>query len=211
MKFIDEKIEQYCVEKSSTPSSNCDEIQKYTLEKEHWAQMLTGKMEASFIGFLIRSHSVKRVLEFGTFTGYSALAMAESLPQSGEVVTLDKDPRVQEVAKSFWKKSPHGNKITPLLGEAQDLLSNIKGSFDLIFIDADKVNYLNYLKYSLEKLSKGGIILIDNVLWSGKVIGDDQSKSTQAIREVNDYIQSSKNLYSTLLPIRDGIFLVQKI
>ncbi len=211
MKFIEPKLEEYCIEKSSAPSDDCDKIQKYTLKEEHWSQMLTGKMEASFIGFLLRIIKAKRVLEFGTYTGYSALAMAENLPTDGEVVTIEIDKRIQAVAQGFWDKSQHGKKITSLLTTGLEAFEQIQGNFDFVFIDADKVNYMSYFKFSLERLNQGGIIAVDNVLWSGKVITDDDEKSTIAIRELNDYIASRNDIYKTLTPIRDGIFLIQKI
>lgn len=210
MNFIDEKLEEYCISKSSLPSSDCEEIQKYTLENEHWSVMLTGKMEASFLGFLIRLINAKRVLEFGTFTGYSALSMAENLPEDGEIITLERDPRLHKLSREFWDKSPHGSKIKSHLGDALNILEKVEGNFDFAFIDADKVNYLNYLNFTLERLNPNGMIAIDNVLWSGKVLGDDQDKSTVAIRKLNDHLANREDLYITMLPIRDGITLIQK-
>ncbi len=211
MNFIDKEIENYCVDKSSWPSSLCQSIQDYTLDQEHWSQMLTGKMEASFLGFLIRAIGATRVLEFGTFTGYSALSMAENLPEHGEIITIDNDSRIQKIAQGFWDKSAHGKKIKPILSNGIEALEKIQGEFDFVFIDADKVNYKNYLSFSLSRLSKKGIVALDNMLWSGRVLTNEQEKSTQAIKELNDYIASRDDLFKTLLPIRDGIFLVQKL
>jgi len=210
MNFIDKEIENYCIKKSSGPSSLCEEIQNYTFDNEHWSVMLTGKLEASILGFFLRITDAKRVLEFGTYTGYSALAMAENLPEDGEVVTLERDPRIQNIAKGFWERSPHGTKIKPLRGEGLELLDKIEGLFDFIFIDADKINYQKYLDFSLQKLNPRGMIAIDNTLWSGKVISDNQEESTIAIRKLNDGLAKREDLYCSLLPIRDGIFLIQK-
>ncbi len=210
MKFIEPALENYCIEKSTKPSKVCEEIKEYTLKNEAASVMLTGEMEASFLGFFIRLIGAKRVLEFGTFTGYSALAMAENLPDDGEVITMDKDPRILQLAQSFWNKSPHGKKIAVMAGDAHENMLKIKGEFDFVFIDADKGGYMNYLKYSLEKLSPKGMIAIDNVLWSGKVITDDNETSTRNIRKVNDFVAAHPELYATLVPIRDGIFIIQK-
>jgi caffeoyl-CoA O-methyltransferase len=199
------------------PSSDCDKIEEYTRENVHGAQMLIGKMEASFIGFLLRSIDAKRVLELGTFTGYSALAMAENLPSDGEVITIDINESTVLLAKKFWNQSTHGYKIKSILGSGLDILPTLKTPFDFIFIDADKRNYIDYLKLSVALLSTKGIIVIDNVLWSGKVLpssdlnmSEHYDRNTEFIRLVNDYIASEPTLYGTLLPIRDGMFLVKK-
>ncbi|TDJ04975.1 MAG: methyltransferase domain-containing protein [Deltaproteobacteria bacterium] len=207
-----EKILDYCIKKSNTPSEIADELEHHTIEKVSMSQMLVGKMEASILGFLLRAVGAKRVLEIGTFTGYSALAMAENLPEDGELITLDINPETTEIAKSFWKKSPHGKKITSILGPAVEIIKELEGQFDFIFIDADKENYLNYLNISLNKLTPNGIIAIDNVLWSGSVLNDGEiDSSTSAIKTINDFIENDSSLYATLLPVRDGIFLVKKV
>jgi caffeoyl-CoA O-methyltransferase len=211
MKFVSKEIEDYSIQKSNTPSSLCDELQEYTQNNIDMSQMLIGKMEASFLGFLIRSHQVKNIVEFGTYTGYSALAMAESLPTDGKIVTFDIDEKNAETAKKFWLKSPHSKKITQVIGPALESIKNITFLIDLAFIDADKENYTNYLNACLEKLSPNGIIVIDNVLWSGSVLQNATSTSTQAIQDVNNFISNNSNLYGTLLPIRDGMFLVQRL
>lgn len=210
MKFIDEKIENYCISKSSRPSKNADRIEDFTKKNVPMSQMLTGKMEASMLGFLIRTSGAKKVLEIGTFTGYSALAMAENLPKNGLVYTLDINKETTALAKGFWAKSPHGKKIRSILCPAKEGLLKIKDKFDFIFIDADKVNYLDYFKISLKMLTKNGMIAIDNVLWSGKVL-DPKDEETKAICALNDFISSKKGFYKTLLPIRDGLFLVKKV
>jgi caffeoyl-CoA O-methyltransferase len=210
MIIIDKKIEDYCVLKSSNPSKFANEIEAYTKANVEDFSMLTGKLEGSVLGFLIRSISAKRVLEIGTYTGYSALCMAENLPSSGKVITLDINEVTTSLAKNFWKKSPHGKKITAINGPALNSLKNLKGKFDFVFIDADKPNYLDYFKITLKMLTPRGMIAIDNVLWSGKVL-DPQDDSSRGICALNDYISSKKNLYKTMLPIRDGIFVVRKI
>lgn len=216
MNIVDQKIEQYSVEKSNRPSQDCDQIEIYTRENVHGAQMLIGKLEASILGFLLRSINAKRVLELGTFTGYSALAMAENLPDDGEVITLDVNEKTVELAKSFWEKSKHGNKIKSILGPGLESLKQLDGKFDLVFIDADKRNYLQYLEMTLERLTTNGIIVIDNVLWSGRVLPgaekdiEEEHRNTKFIRELNDHIANRTDLYATLLPVRDGMFLIKK-
>lgn len=217
MQMVDKKIEEYCIAKSNLPSSDCDKIEAYTRANVHGAQMLIGKMEASFIGFLLRSIEAKRVLELGTFTGYSALTMAENLPEDGEIITVDINEENVALARDFWKQSAHGHKIKSVMGSGLDIIPTLKGPFDFVFIDADKRNYIDYLKLTVPLLSPRGIIVIDNVLWSGKVlpesvldVSEHRDRNTEFIRLVNDYIASEPTLYGTLMPIRDGMFLVKK-
>jgi caffeoyl-CoA O-methyltransferase len=211
MLSIDPAVNSYCISKSHHPSPLCKKLEKYTQEHIPYPQMIVGELEASILGFLIRSIQAKKVLEFGTFTGYSALTMAENLPEDGEVITLDINPETTKVAKEYWEQSPHGKKIKSLLGPAVETAKSLKQEFDFIFIDADKVNYLSYFQICLEKLSSKGIIAIDNVLWSGQVLKENhQDENTRAIQEVNNFISKREDLYSTLLPVRDGLFLIQK-
>lgn len=217
MQITDKKIEEYCVSKSNLPSESCRELEKYTRANVHGSNMLIGQMEASFIGFLLRSINAKRILELGTFTGYSALTMAENIPQDGEIITVDINKETVELAKTFWSKSSVGHKIKSVLGSGLDIIPTLSGSFDFVFIDADKRNYIDYLKLTVPMLSKNGMIVIDNVLWSGKVLpdavldqGEHYDRNTEFIRLVNDYIAESTDLYATLLPIRDGMFLVRR-
>jgi caffeoyl-CoA O-methyltransferase len=217
MNIVDKEIEQYCIEKSNRPSSDCDKIETYTRANVHGAQMLIGKMEASILGFLLRSINAKRVLELGTFTGYSALAMAENLPIDGEIITVDVNDKTVSLAKEFWGSSKHGYKIKSMLGEGLKIVPELEGKFDLVFIDADKRNYLPYLEMLLPRLTHQGVIVIDNVLWSGRVLEsakvdpEEEHRNSKFIRELNNWIAKNNDLYGTLLPVRDGMFLIKKI
>lgn len=213
MNFIDNNIESYAISKSTLPSLACKELEERTREVENMSMMLVGELEASLLGFLIKSINAKRVLEIGTFTGYSALAMAEVLPKEGILFTCDVEER--PYTKEFWSKSVHGEKIQFLLGKALETIPTIEGEFDLVFIDADKENYLNYLEMVLPRISSNGIVVLDNMLWSGNVLKENselpvEDKSTPILKQVNEFIANHSNLYGTLLPVRDGIFLVKK-
>lgn len=211
MNFISDDLLNYSISKSNTPSKIADELEAFTRENVDMSQMLIGKLEASFLAFLIKSLGVKKVLEIGTFTGYSALCMAEALPEDGTVHTIDVNEETNSIAKSFWEKSSHGHKIHSHIGAALEVLETLASyRFDLVFIDADKQNYLNYLEKCLPLLSDRGVIVIDNVLWSGKVLKDNQDESTEAIKKLNDHISMKDNLQGTLLPVRDGMFLVRR-
>jgi caffeoyl-CoA O-methyltransferase len=210
MNLISPEIEEYCVSHSTRPSSVAKELQEYTMASVHGSNMLIGEMEASVLISLIKLGKVNKVLELGTYTGYSALVMAEQLPDDGKVITIDINPHTTEIARSFWDKSPHGKKIELILKSGLDALAGLHDNFDLIFIDADKNNYSNYLEWSLKHLSAHGIIVVDNTLWSGKVLTPGLDKQTDSIRAHNTMASQLAGYTKTLLPIRDGMFLIQK-
>jgi caffeoyl-CoA O-methyltransferase len=211
MGWIPQDIEEYCISHSTRPGPTAQALQKFTLESVHGSQMLIGEMEASVLKFLIKLGQVKTVLELGTFTGYSALIMAECLPQDGKVTTIDINPHTSEIAKRFWAQSPHGHKIELILRPGLDALQSLNAqTFDMIFIDADKNNYLNYLTWSLKHISDHGLIVTDNTLWSGKVLSPGLDAQTDSIRKHNDFARDLEGFTKTLLPIRDGMFLIQR-
>ncbi|MFY7993845.1 MAG: O-methyltransferase [Bacteriovoracaceae bacterium] len=203
-------IEKYCIEHSTTPSTVARELQDYTLASVHGSQMLIGEMEASVLSFLIKIGRVKNILELGTFTGYSALVMAEQLPPEGKVITVDINPHTTKIAQEYWNKSEHGKKIELILKPGLEALSGLTQSFDLIFIDADKNNYSRYLEWSLDHLTAQGMIIVDNTLWHGKVLEAGLDKQTDSIRAHNDLAAGLEGYTKTLLPIRDGMFLITK-
>lgn len=216
MKFVDSNIENYAITKSNRPSPVVKALAEETRANVPMAMMLVGEMEGSLLGFLVRSLKVKRVLEIGTYTGYSALCMAENLPEEGELITLDINDDLTKLSEKHWNQSAHGKKINKIIGPALETIPGIEGEFDLVFIDADKENYLNYLKMVIPRLSENGIVVVDNVLWSGNVLKssselDSSDTSTATIKSLNDYVSESSELYGTMLPIRDGIFLITKI
>ena len=215
MNFLDDKILEYSIDKSSRPSGVCDSLEKYTVENHPLHRMLCGRLEASLLRFLISLSGARKVLELGTFTGYSALAMAEALPDDGVVTTIDKNKKISEISNKFWDKSTHGNKIHQLFGDGLEVLDTLDQQFDLVFIDADKRNYQAYFDKCLSLLSCNGFVVVDNVLWSGRVVpgyddNAEEDKSTQYLKDFNDYISERKDLVKTLLPIRDGIYLIKK-
>lgn len=214
MKLVSEDIEQYCLTHSTRPSAHCEAIDAYTKANVPISQMVTGPLVGSFLGFLIRLSGARRVLEVGCFTGYSALAMAEQLPEGGEVVTLDINPETMAIARGFWKQSPHGSRIHPIIGPALQTIQTLEAPFDLVFIDADKKNYLNYFRKALELTPINGLIVVDNVLWSGRVVDKSvdnfADEDTRGIRELNDWVAARADLRCTLLPVRDGLLLVRK-
>lgn len=211
MKFVDEKIDQYCIAHSTAPDIVCNEIETYTKANFSNSQMLIGKLEASLLGILLQSINAKNVLEIGTYTGYSALAIAGFLPKDGKITTLDRNEETTALAKTFWEKSINGAKIQPHVGFALDIIKKMDEKFDFVFIDADKENYPNYLELITPKLSKNAIIVIDNCLWSGSVLDEtDNRPSTTGIRAVNKFAISNKNFFASLLPVRDGMLILRQ-
>ena len=178
--------------------------------------MQVGPLEGRFLSVIAGLMDAKRVLEFGTFTGYIALSFAEALPEDGKVTTLDRDPRATEVAREFWSKSPWGGKIELILGDAhqtvellqEEINSKRRPLFDLAFIDADKSGYPAYWNACFSLLRKGGAILVDNVLWSGRVLNPLQ-KSDRVIDEFNQMVLADLRAEKVLLPLRDGLFLAR--
>lgn len=211
MFFISEKIEEYTQSMSMKPSPLCEEIAAYTKENVPMSIMLTGPVEGVFLGFLARLVGAKRILEVGTYTGYSALAMAEHLPDSGELVTLDMNEETVAIAKRYWAKSPHGKKIKSVMGPALESMAKLEGPFDLVFIDAAKKEYGGYLEHALRMLSPRGVIAVDNTLYSGMVLHTDTGDTNaQAMRKFNEAVKARKDTICVMLPIRDGVTLIQK-
>ncbi len=207
--LVPKDIEAYAVEHTSPLPGYLDELIATTHEKTTGAGMLSGPVEGTLLQFLVWASGAKRVLKIGTFTGFSAQMMAAALPADGRLVTCDVNPDSTAIAQEYWDKSPHGHKIELRMGPALETMATLEGPFDLVFIDADKESYTEYLDRSLELLSPRGIIAIDNVLWSGRVL-DPQDSVDRAIAALNDRITDDPDLVHALLPIRDGVMLVHR-
>jgi len=202
-------IEEYAESKTQSPCALLNELQRETHQKMRVPQMLTGPLEGTFLRLMAASISAKSILEVGMFTGYSALSMAEGLPADGKLVTLEIEPEHIAMAKKYFERSEHGKKIEVIEGPALDSLKKLKGPFDLVFIDADKENYINYYEDILPKVRPGGVILVDNVLWGGKVL-DPQSTSDRAVCAFNDHVCKDDRVDRVLLTVRDGVFFLRK-
>ena len=209
MEFLDEKIEEYAFNHTSYEGNLLKRLEEETYEKLEIPQMTTGRIEARFLKLLARLVGAKRILEIGTFAGYSALSMAEALPEDGELITCEIDPEAIVFAKRYFDLSPHGKKIGLLEGAALDSLKSISGPFDMAFIDADKENYSNYYEAILPMIRYGGLIAVDNVLWSGRVL-DPKDKSDKAIHQFNERVIQDKRVESVLLTVRDGLNCIIK-
>jgi len=205
------EIEAYAEAHSWAESDVCRRLREETFRTMDSPQMIVGPLEGAFLKMMVRAVGARRILEIGTFTGYSALCFAEALPEDGTVTTCDVDEEAVALAARYFAQSPHGKKIHIRLGRALDTLASLTAPFDLVFIDADKINYLHYYRRALSLIAVNGVILIDNVLWSGEVLDEQTSDpSTEAIRELNRTIASDRGVTAVLVTIRDGIFLVRK-
>ena len=209
MDFIYEKIEEYAFQHTSYEGDLLKQLEEETYEKLDIPQMTTGRIEARLLKMFAHLAGAKRILEIGTFAGYSALSMAEALPEEGELVTCEMDPEAIFVAKKYFGLSPHGKKIILMEGPALDSLKKVSGFFDMAFIDADKENYSNYYDAIFPLIRPGGLMAIDNVLWSGRVL-DPKDNSDKAIHELNEKVVRDNRVESVMLTVRDGLNCIIK-
>jgi caffeoyl-CoA O-methyltransferase len=207
--LIDERLEEYATEHTSEESDLMRRLAEETVEKMERHRMLTGRLEGTFLKLLVRMLQAKRILEVGTFTGYGTLMMASSLPDGGRIITCDVDPSAEVIASRYFAESRHAEKIELKMGPALETLRELSGPFDLVFIDADKKNYPRYYELCLERTRIGGAIVVDNVLWSGRVLNPADEES-RAIATLNDRVQNDDRADNVLLPIRDGVMLIVK-
>ena len=208
--IVPPEIDEYAAAYSTAESDVCKLIREETYRTQDCPQMVVGPLEAAFLKVMALTVRAKRVLEIGTFTGYSALAMAEALPDDGTVLTCEIDPDSAAFARRYWDKSPHGKKIEVRVGPALETLRGLIGPYDLIFIDADKANYVNYYRRAKDLIASTGVILIDNVLWSGRVLTTPTlDPSTAAIQELNRVVAYDPRVTAVLLTLRDGVFVIR--
>ncbi len=210
MNFIDKEIEEYVKLYTSNEPELLKELAEFTETNMPMAQMLTGKIEGRLLKMLVALTSAKTVLEIGMFTGYSALSMAEALPDDGQLITCDIDEEVAKLAKDYFSRSPHGSKISIELAPALGTLSKLNQTFDLAFLDADKENYVEYYQAIIPKLTSNGLLVIDNCLWSGKVL-EPEAKTDITIHKLNQLIVTDPRVENVVLTVRDGINLVRKL
>ncbi|CAE6691902.1 MAG: class I SAM-dependent methyltransferase [Nitrospira sp.] len=184
-------------------------LREETERTMEFARMLVGPLEGAFLSMMTRLVQAQRVLEIGMFTGYSALCFAEALPDQGRVMTCEVDEESAAVARRFFAQSPHGGKIDIRMGPALETMANLTGPFEVIFIDADKINYVNYYRRAMELLSPRGVILIDNVLWDGDVLlNPPPDDRTAAIQELNRVVAADSRVTAVLATIRDGVWVI---
>ena len=213
MDFVDKNIEKYVEALSDKESPLLKEINEYTFRNIHQPRMLSGHLQGRILSFISQIKKPKNILEIGTYTGYSALCLAEGLSNDGKLITIDKDKSLNSIVGDFFSRSKYANQIDRKIGEALNLIPEIKLKFDLVFIDADKKNYKNYFNQVFDMLNVGGVIIVDNVLWNGKVTDLDKNhndKITVYMNEFNEYIKNNKKVSKLILPVRDGLTIIIK-
>jgi len=209
--LVSADIEAYAQAHSMPESDLCRALREETQRRMESPQMIVGPLEGAFLKIMTQLVQATRVLEIGMFTGYSALCFAESLPANGMVITCEVDEESAALARQYFARSPLGKKIEIRMGPALDTMRALKGPFDLIFIDADKTNYVNYYRRALDLLAPQGVILIDNVLWDGDVLKQPApDERTAAIQELNRTVSSDPRVSAVLVTIRDGVLVVRR-
>ncbi len=210
--LVSADIEAYAQAHSIPESDLCRALREETQRRMEAPQMIVGPLEGAFLKMMTQLVQATRVLEIGMFTGYSALCFAEALPVEGTVVTCEIDEESAAIARRYFSRSPIGKKIEVRMGPALETMRYLKGPFDLIFIDADKVNYVNYYRRALDLLSPQGVILIDNVLWDGDVLKQPPpDEKTAAIQELNRVVSSDPRVSAVLVTIRDGVLVIRRV
>jgi caffeoyl-CoA O-methyltransferase len=208
-RFIDAAVEQFAHDHTEPETDLYVRLREETYRVMQWPEMQVDVIEGRFLQMLVRLSSAKSILELGMFTGYSALMMAEALPDDGRLITCEIDPKAEAIARRYFAESPHGRKITVRMGPALDTIKTWTGPLDLVFIDADKVNYSNYYEACLPLLKSGGLVVADNVLWSGKVL-HPKDADDHAIVAFNRLVQSDPRVKNVCLTVRDGMMLARK-
>ena len=208
-RFIDAAVEQFAHDHTEAETDLYVRLREETYRVMQWPEMQVDVIEGRFLQMLVRMSGAKSILELGMFTGYSALMMAEALPDDGHLITCEIDPKAEAIARRYFAESPHGDKITIRMGPALDTTKTLAGPLDLVFIDADKVNYSNYYEACLPLLKSGGLVVADNVLWSGKVL-HPKDADDHAIVAFNRLVQSDPRVKNVCLTVRDGMMLAWK-
>ena len=214
MNFLPENIDKYVVNHSEDEPELLQQLTRETYQKILQPRMLSGHYQGRVLSMISKLVNPKKILEIGTYTGYSAICLAEGMQESGELHTIDINEELFDFQRKYFDKSGFGEQIIQHLGNALDIIPKLDKTFDLVFIDADKENYTNYFHAIVDKLNSGGIILSDNVLWSGKVLDTKFKKedtSTPALIEYNKLLKEDSRIETVLLPIRDGLTISRKL
>lgn len=207
--LVAEELERYAESHTDAPDPLLEELRRETYASVADPQMQVGAVEGTLLRMLVAVSGARRALEIGMFTGYSGLMIASALPEDGELITCDVNPKAEEVARRYFARSPHGKKIRIRMGPALETIAGLSPSFDFVFLDADKENYPNYYDAVLPLLASGGLLVVDNVLWSGRVL-DPKEPSDRAIDTLNARVAADPRVEKVLLTVRDGVLLVRK-
>jgi caffeoyl-CoA O-methyltransferase len=213
MEFLAEALQAYCELHSSEEPEVLKKLNRSTHAQVLQPRMLSGHLQGRFLAMISALVRPKYILEIGTYTGYSALCLAEGLAEGGKLITIDVNPELEDMVHHFVKEAGFENKIQMIIGDAYQVIRTLPQTFDLVFIDADKASYSKYFDLIIDKLARGGLILADNVLWSGKIIDEKslaKDKDTQLLDAFNKKVQADPRVDCILLPLRDGMMLMRK-
>ncbi|MDA7768107.1 O-methyltransferase [Flavobacteriales bacterium] len=213
MEFLPKNIDDYACSHTQNESQILSELNRETWAKVLIPRMLSGHLQGRALSMFSKMIRPKSILEIGTYTGYSAICLAEGLENNGKLYTIDINEELEAMSSSYFKKAGIADKVTQFVGNALEIIPTINDRFDLVFIDADKENYSNYFDIVIDKMPVGGFIIADNVLWSGKVVEkvSDNDSETKALINYNSKIHQSERVKNLLLPVRDGLMICQKI
>ena len=211
MSFLPEKIDTYVVNHSQKEPELLQQLNKETWQKVLNPRMLSGSYQGRLLSIISKLIHPKNILEIGTYTGYSALCLAEGMQKDGQLITIDKNEELENFAKKYFNKSAYKNQIQQVVGNALDVIPTLTQKFDLVFIDADKSNYINYFNLIIDNMNPGGVILSDNVLWSGKILEDlkPNDVETKTLIAYNKLLNTDTRVETVLLPIRDGLTITR--
>ncbi|MGE6218285.1 O-methyltransferase [Nubsella zeaxanthinifaciens] len=208
--MISEELQQLLLQYCEPEDELLQHIDRETNLKVLMPRMLSGHYQGRVLSMLSKMISPQNILEIGTFTGYATLCLAEGLSANGTIYTLDINAELEDMVRENFAKSPLNSKINYIIGDAQESIGNIKETFDLVFIDADKKNNGTYYDLIFDQVRPGGLIIVDNVLWSGKIVKNAQDKDTKNISSFNDKINADQRVEKLILPVRDGLFVIRK-
>lgn len=210
MEFLPEALEEYVGQHTTQENEVLQQLNRETNAKVMMPRMISGHLQGRFLAMMSQMIKPKTILEVGTYTGYSAICLAEGLQDGGTLHTIDINEELEELVRSYFEKAGITNKVQYHIGNALEIIPTLQGPFDLVFIDADKINYAKYYDQVIDQVATGGYILADNVLWSGKVIAEKQDKDTAALVAFNAKLMADPRVETVMVPIRDGILIARK-
>ncbi len=214
MDFIDKKLLAYCEDHSSAESELLKNLSRETYANVLHPRMLSGHLQGKILSLFSKLICPKNILEIGTYTGYSAICLAEGLAENGKLITIDCNAELELMANKYFEKSGMKNKIQMIIGDAVNIIKTLDVNFDLVFIDADKTSYSRYFDLVIDKMNTGALLIADNVLWNGKILNESDLKKdadTQAINSFNEKIKNDVRVENIILPVRDGLMVARKI
>ncbi len=211
MELIDARLQRYAEQHTTAHTALLAKIERDTHAQVLKPRMLSGHLQGRLLALISHMVKPKTILEIGTYTGYSAICLAEGLREGGKLITIDNNEELETRVRGYFREAGLQDKIIYTIGDARQVIPQLQGAFDLVFIDADKENYGTYYDLVIDRVLTGGLILADNVLWSGKILEEKTDKDTRALQAFNDKVHADERVENVLLPVRDGILMIRKL